>query len=322
MSRRTLVLLSLLAALTARGETPPDAKVLGRYKQMLERNPGEGTALERLWKAYLDQNQTADLLDEYKAGGSSASELVLGYLLKKAGRNDEALAAFNRAAKLDGKNPLPPLAVARLQSDLGHPRESAEAFERAVALLPADDARLAETLLQLGSAWLAAGDAEKAADAWERTVALNPGDLELHRRLADTYAQNRLTERAIRHLDYLDAHAPPAERALALQQLARIQQGAGNQDAAIAALEKALSLTAPGNWLRAELARSSSGCTSATTARRSWKSAGKNLPPTIRATSARASSSWISTSGSATSKRSAPGSPPPSGSRRKTPTTG
>ena len=253
MSRRTLVLLSLLAALTARGETPPDAKVLGRYKQMLERNPGEGTALERLWKAYLDQNQTADLLDEYKAGGSSASELVLGYLLKKAGRNDEALAAFDRAAKLDGKNPLPPLAAARLQSDLGHPRESAEAFERAVALLPADDARLAETLLQLGSAWLAAGDAEKAADAWERTVALNPGDLELHRRLADTYAQNRLTERAIRHLDYLDAHAPPAERALALQQLARIQQGAGNQDAAIAALEKALSLTAPGNWLRAEL---------------------------------------------------------------------
>ncbi len=253
MSRRSLILSFLLVALTARGEPPLSPKVIERYKQMLENNPGEGTALERLWKAYLDQNQTAQLLDEYQAGGTFASELVLGHLLKKALRDAEALAAFDRAAKLDEKNPLAPLAVARLHSELGHAREAAEMFEKAIALLPPDDARLAETLLQLGSAWLAAGDAAKAADAWERTVALNPGDLELHRRLADTYAQNHLTDRAIRHLDYLDAHAPPAERALALQQLARIQQGAGNQDAAIAALDRALTLTAPGNWLRAEL---------------------------------------------------------------------
>ena len=253
MYRRSLTLSLLLVALLARGEPPLSQNVIGRYRQMLENNPGEGTALERLWKAYLDQNQTAVLLDEYKAGGTFASELVLGHLLKKAARHDEALAAFARAAKLDEKNPLAPLAAARLHGELGHPRESAETFERAVALLGADDPRLAETLMQLGSAWLAAGDAAKAAEAWERTVALNPGDLELHRRLADTYAANQLTDRAIRHLDYLDAHAPPAERALALQQLARIQQGAGNQDAAIAALDKALALTAPGNWLRTEL---------------------------------------------------------------------
>ena len=253
MSRRSLLLSFLLVALTAHGEAPLSPKVIERYKQMLEKNPGEGTALERLWKAYLDQNRTAQLLDEYQAGGTFASELVLGHLLKKAARSDEALAAFDRAAKLDERNPLAPLGAAHLHSGLGHAREAAEMFEKAIALLAADDARLAETLLQLGSAWLAAGDATKAAAAWERTVALNPGDLELHRRLADTYAQNHLTDRAIQHLDYLDAHAPPAERALALQQLARIQQGAGNQDAAIAALERALSLTAPGNWLRPEL---------------------------------------------------------------------
>ena len=58
MLRRSLILSFLLVALTARGEAPPSPKVLGRYRQMLEKNPGEGTALERLWKAYLDQNQT------------------------------------------------------------------------------------------------------------------------------------------------------------------------------------------------------------------------------------------------------------------------
>ncbi len=253
MSRRTLVLLSLLAALTVRGEVGPSPKVIERYRQMLERNPDEGTALERLWKAYLDQNQTTQLLDEYQAGGTFTSEMVLGHLLKKAARNAEALAAFDRAAKLDERSPLAPLAAARLRSELGQAREAAEAFERGVALFLPDDPRLAETLIQLGSAWFSAGEAEKAAQAWERTVALDPDNIFLRHRLAEAYAQNHLTDRAIFHLEYLAAHAAPAESALALRQLARIQQGAGNQDAAIAALEKALALTAPGNWLRAEL---------------------------------------------------------------------
>src|SRR5262249_29420808 len=55
------------------------------------------------------------------------------------------------------------------------------------------------------------------------------------------------------HLEFLVEHSPPAERAQALQQIARIRQGAGDQDGAIAALEKALALTTPGNWLRADL---------------------------------------------------------------------
>ncbi len=253
MPRRTLFLTLLFVALTARGDEAPSAKVVERYRQMLEKNPGEGTALDRLWKAYLDQSQTAQLLDEYKAGGTFSSELILGHLLKKAARTEEALVAFERAAKLDETNPLAPLAAARLRRELDQHREAAEAYEQAIALLPQDDARLPETLLQLGSTWLSAGNATKAAEAWERTVALNPTDLDLRRRLAETYAQNRLTERAVAHLEYLEKNAPPAERALALQQLARLQQGAGNQDAAIAALEKALALTAPGNWLRAEL---------------------------------------------------------------------
>ena len=253
MLRRSLILSFLLVVLTARSEPPPSPKVLERYRQMLEKNPGEGTALERLWQAYLDQKQTAQLLAEYQTAGTFTSELVLGHLLKKAARHDEALAAFDRAARLDETNPLAQLAAAHLHSELGHAREAAETFAKALALLPPDDPRLADTLLQLGSAWLAAGDAEQAAQAWERTVALDPDNIFLRNRLADAYAQNHLTDRAVFHLEYLAAHAAPVERALALRQLARIHQGAGNQDAAIAALEKALALTAPGNWLRTEL---------------------------------------------------------------------
>ena len=58
-----------------------------------------------------------------------------------------------------------------------------------------------DTLLHLGSAWLAAGDAVKAAEAWERVTALRPEDLDLRRRLADAYEKNLLPARAIAHLD-------------------------------------------------------------------------------------------------------------------------
>ncbi len=65
--------------------------------------------------------------------------------------------------------------------------------------------------------------------------------------------QNHLTDCAIGHLEFLVEKAQPAERAQALQKIARIRQGAGDQDGAINALERALALTTPGNWLRAEL---------------------------------------------------------------------
>ena len=253
MRRPSLLFTLLLLALCAQGQVPPSPKVIERYKQMLAANPAEGTALDRLWKMYSEQGQTTQLLDEYKADESFAAQMIHGHLLRRAGRQDEAATAFDKAAKLDAKSPLPALARAQLESGRGHSREAAISYEQAVELLPPGDARQPETLLQLGAAWLEAGELKLATEAWEKTVALNPADLALRRRLAETYERNFLPDRAIEHLTYLETHAPPTERPLALQQMARIHQGAGRQDAAIGALEKALALTGPGNWLRDDL---------------------------------------------------------------------
>ena len=95
-----------MLALHAHGEPPPSPKIIERYKQMLEANPAQGTALDRLWKIYLDQVKPPDLIEEYRSGGTFDREMVLGHLFHKAARA-KMRAAFQRAAKLDLKKPAP-----------------------------------------------------------------------------------------------------------------------------------------------------------------------------------------------------------------------
>src|SRR5687768_1142818 len=117
MRRLPLILLLGCALPVRAADAPPAPKVIERYKQMLATNPAEGTALERLWKAYSDRGETTALIDEYARGGTFSSELVLGHLLRRAGRLEEAIAAFTRAANLDVKSAAPLLALGSLQAE-------------------------------------------------------------------------------------------------------------------------------------------------------------------------------------------------------------
>jgi tetratricopeptide (TPR) repeat protein len=282
LPRRLVLLGSVLAVLPAAAQGPstgpaaPDraaaapeispaaahnARLIERYQAMLAANPVEGLALDRLWKAAQDQGATAMLLDEYHRAADAqpppvATILVYGHLLQRAGRLDEAKAAFQRAAAADPANVLPPLALGDLAGANAQPAAAAGFYEAAAAELRPDDRRRADILLKLGNAWMSAGEPLKAADAWEKIVADNPSDIALHRRLAENYEKNRLPERAIAHDEYIEQHADPEQRAGALRDLARLHEARGEIDAAGAALERGLALTAPDNWLHGELERS------------------------------------------------------------------
>jgi tetratricopeptide (TPR) repeat protein len=251
MPRLLLSALTLLPTL-ALAEIP-SPKVIERYKQMLEANPAEGTALDRLWQAYSEQGKTGELISEFEKQSSYPAQMVLGLLLQKGGRPADAIAAFQRAFTLEQKNPAPALALGRIESANGNPAQAVIWFRTAVDLIPNSDPRKMEAMLQLGGACLAAGELNRAAEAWEKTVAISPQDLALRRQLAETYVRNHLAPRALPHLEYIEQRGQPQERAQALQQIAAIHQASGAQDNAIRALEKAISCTAPGNWLRAEL---------------------------------------------------------------------
>ena len=134
--RRILAGSIVAACLVAQAETV-NPKIVARYKEMLAARPTESTALDRLWKIYLDENRTNELIDEYKAGGTFASEMVLGHLLRKAARPAEARGKLiARAAILDPKSPLPRLALARLERTERRHADAAKAFAESRRLLP------------------------------------------------------------------------------------------------------------------------------------------------------------------------------------------
>jgi tetratricopeptide (TPR) repeat protein len=243
---------AILASALAQAE-PLSPRVAERYRQMLAANPGEGIALDRLWKGALDGGTTEELLAAYGKAESFSGRMIFGLLLRKTGRDDEARAAFESAAKADAGSPLPSLAMGRMELDRGRPRDAANFFAKALAILPKDDALVQDALMQLGASWSAAGEPANAAEAWERMVALAPDDLEVRRRLAEACADAGQADIAIRHLEFLATHAEPSERAKALRQIAALHSAAGRAGGAMQALERAVRGTAPGNWLRGEL---------------------------------------------------------------------
>lgn len=252
MPRRLLFSALTLLPTLALAEAP-SPKVMERYKQLLQANPVEGTALDRLWQGYAEQGKTGELIAEFEKQSTYPAQMLLGLLLQKAGRTADAIAALQRAVNLNPKNPAPGLALGRIESANGNPSQAVIWYRTAVELIPDSDPRKVDAMLQLGGASLAAGELSQAADAWEKTVALSPQDLALRRQLADTYVRNHLAPRALPHLEFIQKNGQPQERAQALQQIATIHQASGAQDDAIRSLELAIGYTAPGNWLRAEL---------------------------------------------------------------------
>ncbi len=223
---------------------------------MLEANPGQAVALDRLWKIYQEQSATAGLLDEYRAAegmNSFSGAMIHGHLLVLAGKSAEAEKSFRHAADINPKSPQPHLALAQIFQEKSDAKNAAAEYEAAASLMPPTDSALPDVLLKLGAVWLAADDTEKAAAAWERTVALDPKNLELRQRLAENYIASNLPDKALPHYETIVAEGDVQQRALALQNIARIHQMKGDTELAAQSLENAIALTAPDNWLRGEM---------------------------------------------------------------------
>lgn len=252
MLRRSLAALALaggLTGLSAQEPPPLSERAAARYQEMLERNPSETAILDRLWKWHEARGTTDQLIAAFDQPTNAARALVRGHLLRRAGRPEEARAAYERGAELEPQNPAPWLALADLQSGAN----AVAALEKAIERLPPTDPNRAPTLVRLGQVRQEAGDPAGAAKAWEEAAALNPADPALQFSLARTLEAAGEAARARELLERVAKSAPPAERLEALRLLAGSALKTDDFPIAQSALSRALELAGPGHWLRPEL---------------------------------------------------------------------
>jgi len=255
-----LALLFLLSAegnVTAQGglSSSQDRKIRDRYEQILERNPFQDQAFDRVFRSYSENEGLAAWEARLRSAEKekrAETSVVLGRLLARLFRPEEAVEAVERGLEggLEMESATRAL-LGRLCHRAGQEDKAAAHLEAAIPGL-VDPDRRAEACRLLGGIHLRRGTREDAVAAWERLIESNPGDLFALLELAAIYEDNRLWDRAI------DAHerivalaeADPYRQCLSLRGVGAAQLRLRRHEKAIAAFERAMELAAPGNWLR------------------------------------------------------------------------
>jgi len=231
-----------------------------RYLAALRREPTDRFAFERLLELHRREHGGLDVLEgELDAavtadGDDYAALVVLGRLLEARGRPDEARDRFARARDLKPSQPGPRVALGRLARARGDDQAARDALTAALERTPSGAAR-EQLVRELAEVELDLGDVEAARERYA-SLARGPG--------ASVYLRTELARALEARGRHEEAAAEYARVARALRGDARAQgpvlrdQGraelaAGDVDAAIATLGRALRLVARSSGLRVEV---------------------------------------------------------------------
>ncbi len=192
------------------------------YQMALERQPGYLPAVARLAAMDFDAGRTDQARQRFKDiiksnPRNTRARLALVDMDSQLGTPEPAiLAQLRDAAKADGSNPMPHLAlVDRLQRNGDAPGALAAAQE-ATSALPND----LEVMEALGRTQLAAGDSQRAVSTFKKLTSLQPKNPNYLVLLADAFqtSQDRdSAARTLRQAVELEPDHLPALRAQALQ---------------------------------------------------------------------------------------------------------
>ena len=165
-------------------------------------------------------------------------QLAAGQTLAKAGRADEAIAAFERAKALFPDYGGPQNAyvgLAAIYKARGDTKRAAQELSTMASLSETDYA----SSVELADLLIATGDKAGAAAALERAMFINPYDRTQHERLAELYKGVGDRAKVVRERKAIVALAP-VDKATALYQLALAQHEAGDAAGARKSVLRAL----------------------------------------------------------------------------------
>jgi tetratricopeptide (TPR) repeat protein len=261
LSLSILLLLSLLPLFPTRGEMSVNEKVVRRYKRLLVQKPVEGSTLDSLCRIYIEGPGLDELIGEYEAElkrepRNPALHLILGHLYKRTGRIGEAIEEYRKAAEISPQDYYPKFALGQLNYELREYEKSIQELEEAVRLNPPKES-LSKIYKLLGKAYFYRNRPQEAVKSWRRMAEVEPENAFARMELAELFKEQELYQEAIEQLQAVIRlkSDDPYRVCISLREIGEIYERMGQKEKAIKVYERAISKTAPGNWLRKDLQR-------------------------------------------------------------------
>ncbi|AKF05613.1 TPR repeat protein [Sandaracinus amylolyticus] len=234
------------------------AVMLERYLRVLESEPSDGFALDRLIELHRERDGNDRALRELleaRATGENGwwARMLLGHLARRAHRLDEARAQYEQAATLRPDEPLATIAIARVLRESGDTEGARTRYEAALERTPRGPAR-DDVTRELATLALDRGDVDEARRRFDQLAGGAGGSLYLRTELARALLARGDHERAIAEYERVAGGLRGDARASApvLIELARAQLGAGRDADAIATLDRAVASAGGASGTRAE----------------------------------------------------------------------
>ncbi|MDE0685598.1 MAG: tetratricopeptide repeat protein [Candidatus Poribacteria bacterium] len=242
-----------------------DAKIIERYKLMLNRKPKEGSTFDRLYQFYLEGAGLDAMVADYQAEVQAKPDdpnpqLILGHIYKRLGKETEAVETYLRAVKLAPNNYYPHFALGQAYAILLQHENAINALKQAAAFaeeteVSATPEDLTAIYKALGKTYFRRDRVDEAISAWTKIAELDPQNIFARIELADLFREQELYEEAIvQHEAIIEFKKDdPYRVCLSRREIGNIREAKGDYEAAIQSYDAALALIAPGNWLRKDL---------------------------------------------------------------------
>jgi HEAT repeat protein/predicted Zn-dependent protease len=235
------------------------AIMIERYLRVLEAEPADGFALDRLIELHRERDghdrALRALLEERAAAPDGWwATMLLGHLARRAHASADARGRYEQAVAQRPEHALPRLALARAMRDAGDLAGARATFESALERTPRGAAH-DEVLRELATLALDRGELEEARRRFDQLAGGPGASVYLRTELARALIARGDHERAIAELERVAASLRGDARAAVpvLVELARAQLGAGRDADAIATLERVAARTGAASGMRAEV---------------------------------------------------------------------
>lgn len=264
--RGMLLVLVAFVATAATGQEPTSGdaefeRIAERYWQVLQRRPRKGTAFDYWYRHYLKAGKLDALrrkVDQQIAAEPTGAQphLLSGFLHERERKKAEAIRSYARAERLAPDDYYPAMCRGMLLMAQQRYRDAASALERALELEPPRRDR-SEIVQAVVRCHLREGNRDAAQRACQEFITTATDDPHLLRRLAEVVTAEGDAETARDLWQQLIAQpqSPTMARVTGRMELAQLDAGQGQTEAAIRRLRQVLAQLKPDSWLARDVCR-------------------------------------------------------------------